>query len=116
MNTTDEAAMRPEDLDTWREAAGLMAHGWRKTVRRVLGVDEKRWDRMRAGTAPIPRYLALAMAAHLAGLAPWPQTLADHVDRKATAPAADDQVGIREGRIYQRRGRKMVAVGMIGPV
>lgn len=114
MNTTADR-MKPEDLDAWLEAAGLKGvRGWPRRVLEILGVDQKRWQRMRAGETVIPRYLGLAMAAHLAGLAPWPAhpgTEPPAVSRPARAKPAPQ--GLQPGAIYQRRGGKVVEVGVL---
>lgn len=90
---TDER-MKPEDLDRWLEAAGLAGQrGWPNRVHEILGVDPKRWKRMRAGETIIPRYLGLAMAAHLAGLAPWPVPPGTAAPEVAKPTRAKDALG-----------------------
>lgn len=61
--------MTPADLMQWRATLGISrAEGCRR-----LGIAPNTWTAYEQGRVPIPRYIALACAAVIRGIAPWPE-------------------------------------------
>lgn len=61
--------MTPADLEHWRNTLGVS----RAEACRRLGIAPNTWTAYQAGRAPIPVYIALACAALIRGIAPWPK-------------------------------------------
>lgn len=60
--------MTPADFARWRDLMGLN----RTQAAEALGVSRNMPAKYEAGTAPIPLTVALACAALIRGLPPWP--------------------------------------------
>lgn len=60
--------MTPADFARWRELMGLN----RTQAAGALGISRNMPAKYEAGTAPIPITVALACAALIRGIAPWP--------------------------------------------
>ena len=60
--------MTPADFTTWRERMGLN----RTQAAEALGLSRNMPAKYEAG-APIPLYIALACAALIRGVKPWPE-------------------------------------------
>lgn len=61
--------MTPTDLTNWRNTLGIS----RAEACRRLGISPNYWTKLQEGRVPIPRYIALACAALVRGIAPWPE-------------------------------------------
>ncbi|WP_420961086.1 helix-turn-helix domain-containing protein [Brucella sp. IR073] len=61
--------MTPEDFKAWRERMGFN----RVQAAEALGVSRNMPQRYEDGHAEIPLYIALACAALVRGIAPWPK-------------------------------------------
>ena len=66
--------MTPADLEAWRIAmAGQLGRKpTKKAVCTALDISETQWRKYESGTA-IPRKIALACAALIRGIKPWPE-------------------------------------------
>jgi transcriptional regulator with XRE-family HTH domain len=60
--------MTPADLTQWRDTLGIS----RAEACRRLGIAPNTWTAYQTGRVVIPRYIALACAALIRGLEPWP--------------------------------------------
>ncbi|WP_188825070.1 XRE family transcriptional regulator [Brucella endophytica] len=61
--------MKPEDFTAWRERMGFN----RVQAAEALGLSRNMPQRYEDGAAEIPLYIALACAALIRGIAPWPK-------------------------------------------
>lgn len=60
--------MTPADFARWRELMGFN----RTSAAEALGLSRNMPAKYEAGTATVPLYVALACAALIRGIAPWP--------------------------------------------
>lgn len=60
--------MTPADFALWRELMGFS----RTAAAEALGLSRNMPAKYEAGTASVPLYVALACAALVRGIAPWP--------------------------------------------
>lgn len=67
--------MTPADLEAWRAAmAGPLGRKpTRAACSKALGISKNTWRRYETGQAPVPRVVALACAALIRGIKPWPE-------------------------------------------
>ena len=67
--------MTPADLEAWRIAmAGQIGRKpTKKAVCDALDLSETQWRKYERGDMPIPRKIALACAALIRGIKPWPE-------------------------------------------
>lgn len=67
--------MTPADLVAWRIAmAGQLARKpTRRAICEALDISETQWRKYERGEMPIPRKIALACAALIRGIKPWPE-------------------------------------------
>lgn len=61
--------MTPADLAHWRDTIGIS----RAEACRRLGIAPNTWTAYEKGRVPVPRLVALACAALIRGLEPWPK-------------------------------------------
>jgi len=60
--------MTPADLTAWRNTLGIS----NAEACRRLGIAPNTWTAYEQGRSAIPRYIALACAALIRGVKPWP--------------------------------------------
>lgn len=60
--------MTPAEFTRWRSLMGLN----RSQAAEALGLSRNMPGKYEAGTVPVPRYVALACAALVRGIQPWP--------------------------------------------
>lgn len=61
--------MKPEDFTAWRQRMGFR----KVQAAAALGLSRNMPQRYEEGDAEIPLYIALACAALIRGIAPWPE-------------------------------------------
>ena len=67
--------MTTAELEAWRVAmAGQLGRKpTRRAVCEALGISQGQWAKYERGELPIPRKVALACAALVRGIKPWPE-------------------------------------------